>query len=295
MRYRIHHQLQYTYSQPVELGPHTLRLRPRCDGSQLLHSFQLQITPQPLGLADIFDLEGNTVIQSWFSQGLVDRLLVKATSCVETLRSNPFHFLLEPWALTLPFDYPATTLAQVRPYLGDQRFGGDRLDPAVWELAQGLLYKTNGNTIDFLSDLNDTIYNHCTYQQRETGNPMPPGMTWRRKCGSCRDLAVLFIDVCRVVGLAVRFVSGYEVGDPEIPEKHLHAWVEVFLPGAGWRGYDPTQGLVTADRHIPLAASALPQNTAPLPGTFRGRSASAHLTFELQIEPIGESLTPQDY
>ncbi len=286
MRYRIHHAIHYTYSQPVELGPHTLRLRPRCDGSQVLHDFQLQVSPPPLGLADIFDLEGNTVIQSWFNRDLVESLQVKATSVVETLRSNPFHFLLEPWALSLPFDYPASTLAQVRPYLSDQRLGGERLDPAIWELAQGLLYKNHGNTLDFLGDLNQTVYNHCFYQPRETGDPMPPGMTWRRKTGSCRDLSVLFMEVCRVVGLAVRFVSGYEAGDPKQPEKYLHAWVEVFLPGAGWRGYDPTQGLVTADRHIPLAASAFPQNTAPMPGTFRGRSASAHMTFELAIEPL---------
>lgn len=286
MRYRIHHAIHYTYSQPVELGPHTLRLRPRCDGSQVLQDFQLQVSPQPLGLADIFDLEGNTVIQSWFNRDLVESLQVKATSVVETLRSNPFHFLLEPWALSLPFDYPASTLAQVRPYLSDQRLGSDRLDPAIWELAQGLLYKNHGNTLDFLGDLNQTVYNHCCYQQRETGDPMPPGMTWRRKTGSCRDLSVLFMEVCRVMGLAARFVSGYEAGDPKLPEKHLHAWVEVFLPGAGWRGYDPTQGLVTADLHIPLAASAFPQNTAPMPGTFRGRSASAHMTFELEIEPL---------
>lgn len=286
MRYRIHHAIHYTYSQPVELGPHTLRLRPRCDGSQVLQDFQLQVSPQPLGLADIFDLEGNTVIQSWFNRDLVESLQVKATSVVETLRSNPFHFLLEPWALSLPFDYPASTLAQVRPYLSDQLLGSDRLDPAIWELAQGLLYKNHGNTLDFLGDLNQTVYNHCCYQQRETGDPMPPGMTWRRKTGSCRDLSVLFMEVCRVMGLAARFVSGYEAGDPKLPEKHLHAWVEVFLPGAGWRGYDPTQGLVTADRHIPLAASAFPQNTAPMPGTFRGRSASAHMTFELEIEPL---------
>ncbi|RFP55024.1 MAG: transglutaminase family protein [Limnothrix sp. CACIAM 69d] len=286
MRYRIHHAIHYTYSQPVELGPHTLRLRPRCDGSQVLHDFQLQVSPQPLGLADIFDLEGNTVIQSWFNRDLVESLQVEATSIVETLRSNPFHFLLEPWALSLPFDYPASTLAQVRPYLSDQRLGSERLDPAIWELAQGLLYKNHGNTLDFLGDLNQTVYNHCFYQPRETGDPMPPGMTWRRKTGSCRDLSVLFMEVCRVMGLAARFVSGYEAGDPKLPEKYLHAWVEVFLPGAGWRGYDPTQGLVTADRHIPLAASAFPQNTAPMPGTFRGRSASAHMTFELEIEPL---------
>jgi len=286
MRYRIHHEIHYSYSQPVELLPHVLRLRPRCDGSLLMHDFHLQVTPQPLGIADLYDIEGNATIQCWFASELADRLVVKVASEVETLRSNPFNFLLEPWAVTLPIDYPSSILGQLQPYLSDRRFGSDRLDPEVWELAQTLVHQHHGNTIGFLGELNQSIHQACAYEQRETGDPMPPGMTWRQKRGSCRDLAVLFMEACRVVGLAARFVSGYEVGDPDCPEKHLHAWVEVFLPGAGWRGYDPTQGLVTADRHIPLAASSLYQYTAPLPGAFRGRGATADMTFSLQIEAI---------
>ena len=126
--------------------------------------------------------------------------------------------------------------------------------------------ETSNNTLDFLFALNQRIYQDCEYIIRETGKPYPAGMTWRRKKGSCRDYTVLFMEVCRAVGIAARFVSGYQEGDAQQQNRDLHAWVEVYLPGGGWRGYDPTLGLVISDRHIPLAASAIPELAAAVEG-----------------------------
>jgi transglutaminase-like putative cysteine protease len=102
--------------------------------------------------------------------------------------------------------------------------------------------------------------------------------------GACRDLAVLFIDACRCVGLAARFVSGYQDAYRSMGKRDLHAWAEVYLPGAGWRGYDPTRGLAVADHHVAIAAAADPQNTAPVTATYRGSNVEAELITEVSIE-----------
>jgi len=106
----------------------------------------------------------------------------------------------------------------------------------------------------------------------------------RRKEGACRDLAVLFMDICRSLGLAARFVSGYKYS-PDTPDQHeLHAWAEVYLPGAGWRGYDPSWGLAVADHHVALAAGPAPQDAMPVTGTFRGTDVLSSLDYSVEIE-----------
>ena len=281
MRYKIFHTTTYTYDRPVVLTPHTIRLRSRCDGSQKLLSFSLHIEPQPVGIAQITDLDGNSLIQTWFS-GTTDQLTIEVSSEIETYRLNAFDYLLEAAALNLPIDYPTSILAQLQPYLQPQ-FPGF-LDPVALQLAQEICVAANNNTANFLNILNQRIYETCHHVRRETGDPFPSGITWNQELGSCRDLAVLFMETCRAVGLAARFVSGYQEGDPDSKERDLHAWAEVYLPGAGWRGYDPTQGLAVADRHIPLVASAIPTYTAPISGSFRAPGNQLGMKVDLSLE-----------
>ena len=195
--------------------------------------------------------------------------------------------MLESWAISLPFDYPSSLLRQLEPYL---QSGDFTVDHSVVELAQELLMSSNSNTLDFLFALNQQIYQNCEYSIRDEGNPFPPGITWRGKKGTCRDYAVLFMEVCRAVSIATRFVSGYQEGDPEQQSRDLHAWVEVYLPGAGWRGYDPTLGIVVSDRHIPLAASAIPSYAAPVFGTVtpleQGAKINARLQAQITIQSV---------
>ncbi len=132
--------------------------------------------------------------------------------------------------------------------------------------------------------LNQLIYQDCEYITRETGKPYPAGITWERKQGSCRDFAVLFMEVSRAIGIAARFVSGYQEGDKNQQNRDLHAWVEVYLPGAGWRGYDPTLGLVVSDRHIPLAASAIPNYTAAVDGSITPVQRSQNVTSSMKAQ-----------
>ncbi|HEY9848272.1 MAG TPA: transglutaminase family protein [Leptolyngbyaceae cyanobacterium] len=283
MRYQIVHNTTYTYDRRVALSPHIIRLRSRCDGSQKLHSFSLKIDPEPLGISDLIDLDGNSLIKIWF-EGNADQLKIEVTSEVETYRTNPFDYLLEPWALNLPIDYPTSLLSQLQPYL--QSPYPPKLDPLVVELTQDICHKVHHQTTSFLSELNQQIYKNCPHIIRENGDPFPAGYTWKHKSGSCRDLTVLFMEACRAVGLAARFVSGYQEGDPDKKERELHAWAEVYLPGAGWRGYDPTHGLAVADRHIALVSSAIPKYTAPISGNFRAPGKQLSMEFHLSIESL---------
>lgn len=285
MRYQIDHTTTYTYSQLIQLEPHIIRLRARSDGWQTLQDFALDVTPEPMGQSPAIDLDGNATIKVWFaSENLTDQLQIQVRSQVETHCNNPFNFLIDSWAVKLPIDYPAALQLQLQPYLGGY-WSVAGIDPVALQLAQEVHQAVAGDTVTFLTELNQRLHQTCKYTLRETGEPLPPGITWRQQSGSCRDAAVLFMETCRAVGLAARFVSGYQEGDPDTAERHLHAWAEVYLPGAGWRGYDPTLGLAVADGHIALVASALPQSTAPVTGGVRGRARS-QLSYNLSIQPL---------
>jgi transglutaminase-like putative cysteine protease len=262
MRYKIHHKTIYNYNQPVFLQPHTLRLRPRSNGWQQLLKFTLKVEPEPTGMSPVIDVDGNGLIQLWFNKPM-ESLNITIDAQVETYINNPFQYVLEPWAATLPIDYPRSLFIQLQPYL--YPYNGS-FHPIIIELAQQILHEVEGNCLQFLSRLNEQIYQNCQQIFRETGEPWQPSITWQHQQGSCRDSTVLFMEVCRVVGLATRFVSGYQEGDRHQEQRDLHAWAEVYLPGGGWRGYDPTHGLAVANQHITLAASSLPQDAAPVTG-----------------------------
>lgn len=264
MRYRIQHHTHYRYSQPVTLKPHVLRLRPRSDGSQTLTHFQVTIQPTPETQADLLELDGNGAIAAWFGPHQTTSLVITTSSEVETHRENPFAYLAEPWAVTVPLDYPSSLAAQLYPYLSSPFYPAPA--PAISTLAHEIVHEVRGNVGLFLTTLTQRIYNTCQYTVRESGDPLPAGVTWSQKLGSCRDFTSLFMEACRSIGLAARFVSGYEAGDPNIVERDLHAWAEVYIPGGGWRGFDPTHGLAVADRHIALVASPFPKLAAPVTG-----------------------------
>ncbi|MDV3000869.1 MAG: hypothetical protein N5P05_002475 [Chroococcopsis gigantea SAG 12.99] len=286
--YHIQHQTQYTYNQPVWLGAHLLRLRPRSDGWQTLQKFNLQVSPPPGGQSEIIDLDGNNALQIWFDKP-IEQLMLHTSSIVETHIENPFNYIIDPWGAQLVIDYPDSLAGQLQPYLKPYGLAGDGI---VTEIARDMLSQTDNNLLSFLSALNNSIYQHCQYVVRDTGEPWLPGRTWRDKQGSCRDFVVLFMDVCRTVGLATRFVSGYQEGDVDQDGRDLHAWVEVYIPGGGWRGYDPTLGLAVCDRHIALAASAIPKYCAPIVGNTtgleKGKPIKSNLMAQIIINRVRE-------
>ncbi|HEY5893737.1 MAG TPA: transglutaminase family protein, partial [Chthoniobacterales bacterium] len=265
MNLAVTHTTSYGYSTPVSLRPHVFRLRPRCDGAVRLLDWKLEIEPKPATLADCLDAEGNSVTHGWFT-GITNRLTITSKFEVETLRTNPFDYLLASSAQRFPFPYPGGLACYCSPLESDD---------TVLNFAGGIAEAVTWRTLDFLTALNDTIHTTCPRIIREKGGPRSPGVTLRERKGSCRDLAVLFIEACRAFGIAARFVSGYHKYGTDPARRHMHAWPEVYLPGGGWRGYDPTHGLAVADLHIPVASCWQPVGAAPISGAFCSNGASS--------------------
>ncbi len=278
MRFKVRHRTRYTYNRRVFLEPQTIRLRPRGEASQRIVRFDLAIEPAPAGQVTCLDPEGNDVVCAWFND-LTRTLTITTCFEVKTLRSNPYDFILtEPGTQVLPAAYSPDLAARLTGCLTAS--AGD----SVAAFAREAAVEAGGRTMEFLGLLCDRIYRRCAAAVRLDGPPLPAEQTLNDARGSCRDLAVLFIEACRCQGLAARFVSGYQQGDPEAPERHLHAWAEVYLPGGGWRGFDPTHGLTVSDRHVAVAASMTPAGAAPLAGAFRGHGVTTALDYSLQIQ-----------
>ena len=277
MLFEVTHVTTYNYSRPVFLEPHTLRFHPRSDGQQRVNRFDLSVNPHPEVITECLDCEGNVVTEVWFGS-LTDAFEVTVQFAVETLRRDPFDYLLSPDAEKLPIQYPSEDSPSLVPYLD-----GDGIDGSVAELAQTVAQKAKGQTVPFLFLLTQEIHNICRTVIREEGDPLPSSVTLANREGSCRDLTVLFMDACRAQGIASRFVSGYQEGVSGLAERDLHAWAEVYLPGGGWRSYDPTLGLAVSDRHIAAAASRTSQGAAPITGSFRGTEATTRMTSHIEL------------
>lgn len=277
MLFRIHHRTCYRYSSPVRLGPQLLRFRPRDDGAQRILEYNIHINPRPAGKNDHLDLEGNRVLQVWFDHQ-TDVLLVDVSMRVETLRDNAFDYILAPEAQTLPIRSTQDE-ALARAYL--ERIS---LDDAVTAFAAELSLAAGHDTLAFVDQLNHQLFEQFERVIRQHGEPQEPSHTLQTRHGACRDLAVLFVDCCRAEGIPARFASGYQRGDRKRERRYLHAWPEVYLSGAGWRGYDPTHGEAIADTHVTISAATHPRDTMPLTGGFVANGVTSQLDFTLEID-----------
>ena len=247
MLYKIEHVTQYSFSKKVFLEPHTIRLRPRSDSAQTVQKFEIDVTPEPTGRTNLVDIGGDSM-SLWFEE-LTDSLTIISRSEVETHRSNPYDFLLSSDRVhLLPMEYHGPDESVLEPYRMPSSGFGDKFEGFVAKI----LLESKNSTLDFLSVLTSYINRNFEHEVREEGLSHEPGETLSQMKGSCRDCVVLFVELCRSMGIASRFVSGYTVGDSENNENYLHAWAEVYLPGGGWRGYDPTLGLAVADRPMLL-------------------------------------------
>jgi len=244
MLVEIEHKIQYRYAAPVFLESNEIRIFPRNDLTQKLLDYNLSITPAPSSQTFFIDRENNTGLKTWFNC-LTQSFELDFRCRVETLRTNPYDYIV---------DFDKTMLP-----------GADE------------------ELLGFLSGLCEQIRSEYKYEIRENGLPKTPEQTRRDKCGACRDFAVLFAEECRSRGLEARFVSGYLLDDDVKEDAHLHAWAEVYIPGGGWRGYDPVNGIATADRHIAVAASADPSQVLPVIGTYRSNVGESEMKYSLNV------------
>ena len=280
MKFEILHEIIYRYTSPVFFEPHTLYLRPREDPSQKLLGFDIALDPQPILNTWEIDSFGNQSYHAWF-QGLTDHFTIRSRSEVEISRANPFDYLVETGCQKLPVRYRP----EMKPILASYQLNGKH-SPAAESFSEMIAERVDHQTVPFLLELAREIASEFKIVHRLDGDPWPSLKTLEKRTGACRDLSVLFMDCCRAQGLAARFTSGYYEGDPDKPEKELHAWCEVYLEGGGWRGFDPTAGLAVAETHIPVAAAHSSKMIAPVLGAFRGNDVSASMKTKVSIRRI---------
>ncbi len=268
------HNTSYVYDRQVGLGPQIVRLRPAPHCRTEILAYSLKITPDPHWLNWQQDPQSNWLARIVFPEPVREfRIAVDLIADMAVI--NPFDFFLEPQVEEYPIDslYAAWLQRELAPYL--------EAEPAGPRLREWLsaVPRMNCRTIDFLVDLNRTLQQHIRYLIR-----LEPGIqtceeTLARGSGSCRDSGWLLVQILRHLGFAARFVSGYLIqlkpdekpldgpAGTDVDFTDLHAWAEVYLPGAGWIGLDPTSGLLAAEGHIPLACTPDPASAAPVTGT----------------------------
>ena len=288
----LHHRTTYRYERPITLGPQTIRLRPAAHSRTTVSSYSLRIQPADHFLNWQQDPHGNFLARAVFPKP-TRQLTIDVDLVASLVVINPFDFFLEPEANEYPFTYAPWLHAELQPYL--------QIEPAEKELREFLREapRQQTGTVDFLVELNRYVHDRVKYLIRLEPGVQSCEETLRRGSGSCRDSAWLLVQTLRHLGLAARFVSGYLIqlkpdmkpleGPSGAAEDFtdLHAWTEVYLPGAGWIGLDPTSGLLAAEGHIPLAATPDPISAAPLTGAVE--KCESEFDFQMKLQRICET------
>ncbi len=271
IRVALHHRTSYRYARPVVVGPQTIRLRPAPHNRTPIHRYSLDIEPKQHFLNWQQDVHGNYLGRVVIPEK-TDRFEVNVDLVADLEAYSPFDYFLEESVSEWPFVYEQEWVSDLDPYLATLP-----TTPAFAEFLDSL-DKTPRDTNDFLVETNRAVENAIDYVIRMEPGVQTPEETLTLRRGSCRDSAWLLVQLLRRLGIASRFVSGYLIQltpdqqpleGPKGPEKDftdLHAWCECFIPGAGWIGLDPTSGLLSAEGHIPLAATPNPSSAAPISG-----------------------------
>jgi len=290
----LHHLTHYKYDRPVTLSPQIIRLRPAPHSRTRVISHSLKVSPQPHFVNHQQDPYGNWMARFVFPEP-VREFRIEVDLVADMTVYNPFDFFVESSAEEWPFEYPEDLKEDLSIYR--------RPEPEGPKLAQfiGALDLEEKGTVNFLVGLNARISQVIEYTIRMEPGVQTPEETLTLGSGSCRDSSWLLVQVLRHLGFAARFVSGYLIQlTPDLKAldgpsgtdhdfTDLHAWVEVYIPGAGWIGFDPTSGLLAGESHIPLAATPHYKNAAPISGGFTSDGTpETQFEFDMGVARVSE-------
>ncbi|WP_319517354.1 transglutaminase family protein [uncultured Martelella sp.] len=289
----IYHLTHYKYDNPVNLGPQIIRLKPAAHSKTKVISHSLKVTPENHFVNLQQDPYGNYQARFVFPEPVTE-FKIEVDLVADMTVYNPFDFFVEEQATKYPFDYDEAIREDLSIYLKPEQMG-----PRLKAFMNKLDLSPGQGTVDMIVGINARLQHDVNYIIRMEPGVQTPEETLERASGSCRDSAWLLVQVLRNMGLAARFVSGYLIQlEPDLKALYgpsgtdhdftdLHAWTEVFLPGAGWIGLDPTSGLLTGESHIPLAATPHYRNAAPITGGYSGK-AETSFDFDMSITRVAE-------
>lgn len=268
---KIKHRTTYQYPTEVTFLAHKLLLRPRESPYVRIRKSRLDITPAHQ-LRWHRDAHDNSVaVVNFLEPGA--ELVFASEVIIEGRDDTPLDFLIEQYAVYFPFDYCPEEANDLLPYQ-QQAFAEDNKLLKDWVRQ----FWQEGKTIQtyaLLDNINKAITKQISYRVREAPGVQSPTTTLTKKTGSCRDMATLFIEACRLLGLAARFISGYQyIKGLPTDAGSTHAWSEIYLPGAGWKGFDSTTGKLVDSHYIPVAVSTHPEAVPPISGAYSGVIAS---------------------
>ena len=288
----LNHVTHYRYDRPTDLGPQTIRLRPAPHTRTPILSYSLKVTPSNHFVNWQQDPQGNWLARFVFPEK-ANELKIEVDFTAQMTVINPFDFFVEPYADSFPFDYPADLKTELAPYLATIEPG-----PHLAAYLAGIKREAS-SIVNFLVELNAELQKKIRYIIRMESGVQTPEETLSSSAGSCRDSAWLLIQIFRHLGLAARFVSGYliqlrpDIDPVEGPREvendftDLHAWAEVYLPGAGWIGFDVTSGMLTGEGHIPVAATPHYRTAAPISGA--ASFSNVEFGFDMSVKRIREA------
>lgn len=296
VRIRMKHTTSYHFGEPVALGPHIIRLHPTVNTRAKLLSYNFEVNHECQERWQ-YDPWSNKIVRLTFpAEQACQDLVFTVDAAFEIMPVNPFDFFIDDRCETLPFTYPDKLENDLRPFF-------QASEPSAILEEYLISVPKPEKTIDFLVEMNQKLSGDFKYLIRTEAGVQTSEETLTKKSGSCRDLAVLAVDILRAQGLAARFVSGYLVqleDEGIIPDVKkgmssdvvdLHAWAEAYIPGAGWVGLDATSGLLCGEGHIPLACTAIPELAAAISGTTS--SPAKDFSFDMEIERLGHEPRPR--
>ncbi|QPM88812.1 transglutaminase family protein [Pseudooceanicola algae] len=291
----IHHVTHYKYDRPVTLGPQIIRLRPAPHSRTKVISHSLKVTPKDHFVNLQQDSYGNWMTRFVFPEP-VREFKIEVDLVADMTVFNPFDFFVEEFAQKWPFKYPKDIRKDLSIYMKKERMG-----KRLRKFMETIDMSEGQPTVDMLVALNMRLSQEIEYTIRMEPGVQTPEETFKSGFGSCRDTSWLLVQILRRLGLAARFVSGYLIqlkpdlealDGPSGTDKDftdLHAWCEVYLPGAGWVGFDPTSGLLTGESHIPLAATPHYNNASPISGGFASDGPpEVEFEFEMEVTRVSE-------